>query len=154
MIGTILALALQATPAPPPSDINKLAFIGGCWTLVRPNGTKIEETWLAPAGGAMIGMSRSVRDGKLREFEFMRILPAADGKLQYVAIPSGQPEAAFPVKEIGENAATFENPQHDFPQRILYRLVDKDTLVARIEGSVGGQARSADFPYKRCAVGN
>jgi hypothetical protein len=154
MIGMILAMAVQATPAPPPADINRLAFIGGCWTLVRPNGTKIEELWLAPAGGAMIGMSRSVRDGKLREYEFMRILAGADGKLQYVAIPSGQPEAAFPVKEIAENAVTFENPQHDFPQRILYRLVDKDTLVARIEGSVGGQARSADFPYKRCPAGN
>jgi hypothetical protein len=154
MIAMILALALQATPAPPPSDINKLAFIGGCWTLTRPNGAKIEEQWLAPAGGAMIGMSRTVRDGKLREYEFMRILPAPDGKLQYVAIPSGQPEAAFPVKEIGDNAVTFENPQHDFPQRILYRLVDKDTLVARIEGSVGGQARSADFPYKRCSAAN
>ncbi len=155
MIGSILALALAATPpAAVPSDIDKLGFIGGCWTLVRPNGTKIEEQWLAPAGGAMIGMSRSVRDGKLREFEFMRIVPGDDGKLRYVAIPSGQPEATFPVKEIADGAVTFENPEHDFPQRILYRRVDKDTLVARIEGSVGGQARSADFPYKRCPTGN
>ena len=115
MIGSILALALVATPPAPPSEIDRLAFIAGCWTLTRPNGTKIEEQWLAPAGGAMIGMSRSVRDGKLREYEFMRILPAADGKLQYVAIPSGQAEAAFPVKAIGENTVTFENPQHDFP---------------------------------------
>lgn len=154
MIGSILALALVATPPAPTTEIDRLGFMAGCWTLTRPNGTKIEEQWLAPAGGAMIGMSRSVRDGKLREYEFMRVLPAADGKLQYVAIPSGQAEAAFPVKEIGENAVTFENPQHDFPQRILYRLVDKDTLVARIEGSVGGRARSADFPYTRCAPGN
>ncbi|RRN62246.1 DUF6265 family protein [Caulobacter sp. 602-1] len=155
MLATLFAMALAATPpAPPPGEIDKLGFIAGCWTLTRPNGTKIEEQWLAPAGGAMIGMSRSVRDGKLREFEFMRILPAADGKLQYVAIPSGQAEAAFPMREIGENAVTFEAPEHDFPQRILYRLVDKDTLVARIEGSVGGQARSADFPYTRCAAGN
>lgn len=150
MIGSVLALTLFAAPA----DIDRLAFIAGCWTLVRPNGAKIEEQWLAPAGGAMIGMSRSVRDGKLREYEFMRILPAADGRLQYVAIPSGQAEAAFPVKDIAENAVTFEAPEHDFPQRILYRLVDKDTLVARIEGSVGGQARSADFPYTRCAPAN
>ncbi len=149
MLATLIAMALAASPA----EIDKLNFIAGCWTLTRPNGTKIEEQWLAPAGGAMIGMSRSVRDGKLREYEFMRILPAADGKLQYVAIPSGQAEAAFPLKEIVENTVTFENPQHDFPQRILYRLVDQDTLVARIEGSIGGQARSADFPYKRCPNG-
>jgi len=155
MLATLFALALAATPPVPPSgDIDRLGFMAGCWTLTRPNGTKIEEQWLAPAGGAMIGMSRSVRDGKLREYEFMRILPGADGKPQFVAIPSGQAEAAFPMKEIAENAVTFEAPEHDFPQRILYRLVDKDTLVARIEGSVGGQARSADFPYRRCQTGN
>jgi hypothetical protein len=154
MIASALALALAATPPAPAAEIDRLAFIAGCWTLTRPNGAKIEEQWLAPAGGAMLGMSRTVRDGALREYEFMRILPDADGKLQFVALPSGQAEGAFPMKEIGDNTVTFENPRHDFPQRVLYRLVDKDTLVARIEGSVGGQARSADFPYRRCAAGN
>ncbi|MDR6627084.1 DUF6265 family protein [Caulobacter segnis] len=154
MIASALVLALAATPPAPAAEIDRLAFIAGCWTLTRPSGAKIEEQWLAPAGGAMLGMSRTVRDGALREYEFMRILPAADGKLQFVAIPSGQAEGAFPMKEIGDNTVAFENPLHDFPQRILYRLVDKDTLVARIEGSVGGQARSADFPYRRCAAGN
>jgi hypothetical protein len=154
MLASLIAMALAVTPPVAPSDIDKLGFIAGCWTMVRPNGTKIDEQWFAPSGGAMVGMSRSVRDGKLREYEFMRIAPGDDGKLRYVAIPSGQPEAAFPVKDIADGAVTFENPEHDFPQRILYRLVDKDTLVARIEGSVGGQARSADFPYKRCPSGN
>ena len=153
MIGSLFALALVATPAAP-TDIDKLAFMGGCWTLLRPNGTKIEEQWLAPAGGAMIGMSRSVRDGKLREFEFMRIVPGEDGALRYVVIPSGQAETAFTLKDLATNTATFENPKNDFPQRILYRLADKDTLVARIEGSVNGQERSADFPYRRCPAGN
>ena len=153
MIGSLFALALVATPAAP-TDIDKLAFMGGCWTLLRPNGTKIEEQWLAPAGGAMIGMSRSVRDGKLREFEFMRIVPGEDGALRYVVIPSGQAETAFTLKDLAANTATFENPKNDFPQRILYRLADKDTLVARIEGSVNGQERSADFPYRRCPAGN
>ena len=154
MLVSLLALALAATPPAPPSEVDKLGFIAGCWTMVRPNGTRIDEQWFAPSGGAMIGMSRSVRDGKLREFEFMRIVPGADGKPQYVAIPSGQTEATFPMKEVGENSVVFENPAHDFPQRILYRLVDQNTLVARIEGSYAGQARSADFPYQRCAAGN
>ncbi|NQE63104.1 DUF6265 family protein [Caulobacter sp. RHG1] len=148
MIGSVLALALAA------SEVDKLAFLAGCWTLTRPSGAKIEEQWLAPAAGTMLGMSRTVRDGKLREYEFMRIVPGDDGKPRFVAIPSGQAESAFPVKEIAENAVTFEAPEHDFPQRILYRLLDKDTLVARIEGSVNGQARSADFPYRRCSPAN
>ena len=153
MIASMLALALATTP-PPPAEIDKLGFIAGCWTLTRPNGAKVDEQWLPPSGGAMLGLSRTVRDGKLREYEFMRIAPGDDGKLRYVAIPSGQAEAAFPVKEIGDKMVAFEAPEHDFPQRILYRLVDKDTLVARIEGSINGQARSADFPYKRCTPAN
>jgi hypothetical protein len=150
MIASLIALALAATPS---ADIDKLAFMAGCWTFARPNGSKVDEQWFAPAGGAMVGMSRTVRDGKLRDYEFMRILPGDDGKLRYVVIPSGQPESTFPVKDIASGSVTFEAPEHDFPQRILYRLVDKDTLTARIEGSINGQARSADFPYKRCSNG-
>lgn len=151
MIASLVALSLAATPA---ADIDKLAFMAGCWTFTRPNGSKVEEQWFAPAGGTMVGMSRTVRDGKLRDYEFMRIVPGDDGKLRYVAIPSGQPETTFPLKSVADGSAVFEAPEHDFPQRILYRRVDKDTLAARIEGSINGQARSADFPYKRCPAGN
>ena len=103
MIAALMALSVVAAPG----DIDKLAFISGCWTLVRPNGTKIEEQWLAPAGGAMVGMSRSVRDGKLRQFEFMRIVPGEDGTLRYVVIPSGQAETAFDLKDLAADAVTF-----------------------------------------------
>lgn len=151
MIASILALSLATTPV---TDIDKLAFMAGCWTLTRPNGSKVDEQWFAPSGGAMVGMSRTVRDGKLRDYEFMRIVPGPDGKLRYVVIPSGQVEASFPLKEAAPDSVVFEAPEHDFPQRIRYRLVDKDTLAARIEGSINGQARSADFPYKRCPAGN
>jgi len=105
-------------------------------------------------GGLLLGMSRSVRDGKVREYEFLRIDRDSTGKLRYVAQPSGQAEATFMLKSLTEDTVVFENPRHDFPQRILYKRVDKDTLVARIEGSVEGRARSADFPYRRCAPSN
>lgn len=151
---SLLAIALTAASTAPAAEIDHLGFLTGCWVLTSPNGTKTEEQWMPPAGGTMLGMSRSVRDGKLRAYEFMRILPGPDGKLQFVATPSGQAEAAFPLKERAENTVTFENPQHDFPQRIRYRLADTDTLVGRIEGSVDGKARSVDFPYRRCAPSN
>jgi hypothetical protein len=43
---------------------------------------------------------------------------------------------------------TFENLQHDFPQRIIYR-VDGRKLHARIEGTKDGKTRGVDFPYTR-----
>ncbi|WP_231732126.1 DUF6265 family protein [Caulobacter sp. CCH9-E1] len=148
--------ALPAWPAAaaiPPAETVIGSRLAGCWEQVVPNGRTIEQ-WMPEEGGLLLGMSRSVRDGKVREYEFLRIDRDSTGKLRYVAQPSGQAEATFMLKSLTEDTVVFENPRHDFPQRILYKRVDKDTLVARIEGSVEGRARSADFPYRRCAPGN
>jgi len=48
----------------------------------------------------------------------------------------------------------FEDLAHDFPQRVIYRRLGPDAGTGRIEGQIGGQAKSIDFPYKRCETGN
>jgi hypothetical protein len=106
-----------------------------------------------PGGGVMLGLGRTVRDGKLREYEFVRIVEA-DGSLAYMAEPSGQAKATFPLKSLTADEAVFENPTHDFPQRVIYRRLGADAVTGRIEGQIGGQAKSVDFPYKRCETGN
>jgi hypothetical protein len=99
----------------------------------------------------MLGVSRSVRQGRLREYEFLMIRPSA-ASLDYVARPSGQAEASFAMTRLTGDEVVFENLAHDFPQRILYRRTDADTVTARIEGQVDGKARAEDYPYKRCAI--
>jgi hypothetical protein len=141
-----LLLALQTAP------IDQAAFLSGCWRQDRPNGV-VEEQWLAPGGGVMLGMSRTVRDGQVRTYEFTRIQESG-GRLTFFAMPSGQPAAAFPLKSATDGELVFENPAHDFPQRVIYRRQGADGLLGRIEGEIGGKARSVDFPYKRCAGGN
>jgi hypothetical protein len=48
-----------------------------------------------------------------------------------------------------EDSATFENLEHDFPQRILYRLFPDGRLLVRIEGNRGGVPSGVDFPMRR-----
>jgi hypothetical protein len=154
MLALVLAASMAATPpAAPAADVARLGWMTGCWMQVRANG-RVDEQWMAPGGGVMLGMSRTLKDGKLREYEFLRIAPGADGKLGFIADPSGQPEATFPLKEITDDSVVFEEPAHDFPQRILYKRVDANTIIARIEGQIGGLARSVDYPYTRCPAGN
>jgi Domain of unknown function (DUF6265) len=131
------------------ADVDRLSWLSGCWTQPRANGL-VEEQWMTPRGGSMLGMSRTVVGGKTAEFEFLRIA-VVDGTLAYVAKPSGQAEAAFPVKSLEDAVVVFENLSHDFPQRIIYRRNADATITARIEGTVKGEARGHDFPYKRCA---
>lgn len=148
----MLALILAAQLAGPPATIDQMTWLQGCWIQTKPNGA-VEELWMAPGGGTMLGLGRTVRDGKLRDYEFVRIVEA-DGSLAYVAEPSGQAKATFALKSLTADEAVFEDPAHDFPQRVIYRRVGGDAVAGRIEGQIGGQAKSVDFPYKRCASGN
>jgi len=46
------------------------------------------------------------------------------------------------------NQFIFENPAHDFPKRIVYRLISADSLHAFIDDGVAGTKRQ-HFYYKK-----
>jgi hypothetical protein len=100
-------------------------------------GADIVEQWMKPAGGTMLGMSRTVVDGKTKEFEFLQIRASDTGEIQFIARPSGQPEATFRLTGGSDKEAIFANPEHDFPQKVIYRLAEDGSLAA------GSRARSA-----------
>lgn len=130
------------------ASVSDLAWMTGCWQSVGGEEGSVE-IWMAPAGGIMLGMNRSMRDGKASGYEFMRIIEKADGSLVFVASPSGQDSATFTVADLGSGNVVFENSAHDFPQRIIYRLISDDHLLGRIEGSIDGETRAIDFPMSR-----
>lgn len=97
----------------------------------------------------MLGVSRTVKGGKTVAFEFMQLKVNQEGKLVYIALPSGQVETTFVVAARGEGTATFENLTHDFPQRVIYSAQPQQRLVARIEGTRSGRFRAIEFPMRR-----
>jgi hypothetical protein len=97
----------------------------------------------------MLGMSRTVANEKTVEYEFIVLRQDANGDIFYVAKPSGQPEASFKLTRGSATEAVFENPEHDFPQRISYKLNPDGTLLAAIDGTKAGKIRRVEFPYKR-----
>jgi Domain of unknown function (DUF6265) len=137
-----------AKPAPPPA-IAKLLWLAGNWRLEK-NNRLVEEQWMVPAGGVMLGMGRTVAKGKVVEYEFLQIREGPGGALFYIAQPSGQKEAAFQAQSLSETAVVFENQLHDFPQKVTYALQPDGSLLALIEG-VGsdGQAKRVEFGYQR-----
>ncbi len=102
----------------------------------------------------MLGMSRTVSGGKTVAFEYLRIVEEVGGWIVLIASPSGQETARFRMVSMSEYDVVFENKEHDFPQRIIYRLVASGKLLGRIEGVVDGAERSADFPMTRTNCGN
>ncbi len=139
-------------PAPAP-QIDKLAWLAGSWRMEKA-GRVVEEQWMTPAAGAMLGMSRTVAKNRVVEFAFLQIREGPGGTLFYVYQPSGDKEAAYQLLSLKDNEVVFENREHDFPQRILYTHQADGSVVAAIEGPPGADdtRKRVEFPYQR--VGN
>ena len=144
----LLPLSVAASDLPAWSSLQWLA---GCWQASGAEAGS-EEHWLAPAGGAMLGVSRTIRKGKMSEYEFLRI-HEQEGQLYFTAKPSGQAEASFKLMAFESGLLQFENPQHDFPQKISYRQQADGSLLARIEGTRNGKTKVIDFPMSRVSCG-
>jgi hypothetical protein len=53
-------------------QLEGLAWLEGYWSG-QVNGDEVDEVWAKAAAGAMMGMFRCVREGKVRFYEFMTI---------------------------------------------------------------------------------
>lgn len=147
----LFATLLLAAPAHAACPVDTIAWLTGSWSATR-NGVREEEHWMAPRAGVMMGMNRIATDTKLRGFEFFRIETRGDSVF-YMSSPGGRhPATPFRLTECGPGRVVFENPAHDFPQRVIYQLVHPDTLHARIEGTMKGKFSSANWTWTRGAL--
>lgn len=145
LVGFLMAGSVIAQE--PKTAITDFAWLAGCWDG-SSGGRESLEQWMKPSGQTMLGMSRTVVNGKTVAYEFIQ-LREQEGEILYIAKPSGQAEASFKLVQYSNHEAVFENPQHDFPQRIIYRLEKDGSLAAAIEGTSKGKLKRIDFPMKR-----
>ena len=136
----LISIAVVQTPT-----LTDISWIAGDWQTAPGGRRQIEEHWTQAAGGSMMGMSRTVAGEKTVEFEYLRIEQRADG-IYYVAHPQARcPGTDFKLTRASASEAVFENPQHDFPKRIIYRKSGDDSLSASIDGGEGSKARTFTF---------
>ena len=127
-------------------SIKDVAWLQGCWEL-REGDRLVEERWMPPRAGSMLGVGRTTRGSKLVEHEYI-VLTERDGRLAYEAHPSGQATTTFISHPIAGREVVFEDPTHDFPQRVGYRSTGPGQMLAWVEGTAGGKARRIEFPYR------
>ncbi|UJR81351.1 DUF6265 family protein [Sandaracinus amylolyticus] len=117
-------------------------FLAGTWVADHDDGARTEETWTVPRGSVMPGSSHTeAPDGRTRSWESLRIEQRGDA-IFYVALPVGADgETSFAAVELEADRAVFENPQHDFPQRITYQLEGPEILRATVS-DLGGATQT------------
>jgi hypothetical protein len=144
LFGAVAAVLLMGQAAPA-ARVDALGWMAGSWES-NENGAWTEEVWSPPRAGALIGDSHTSLGGQAGEFEYMRIEAGADGVPVYLAQPGGAPAVPFRLTAGDAASATFDNPGHDFPQRIVYRR-SGDVMVATISALDGSHAMT--WTYRR-----
>lgn len=145
-----ILIGLTASSEMRAADLSDLAWMAGNWTGVK-DGVEMEELWQTPKGNMMLGLHRDVAAGRTVSFEFLRIEATAEG-ITYWASPRGRPATPFRLTELKEKRVVFANPEHDFPQRIIYWLDKDSALHAKIEGTQGGKPVAEEWTWRRTAT--
>lgn len=148
LTGFLFALILVSATAAQPR-LADFAGMAGCWER-RDDAKKliVSEQWMSPEGTSIIGMARTVKNGKTTDWEFMRIEERLGG-IYFVAKPKANPaETDFKLVRSANGEYVFENAAHDFPQRVIYKG-DATRLTGRIEGTNKGKPLAIDFPMVR-----
>ncbi|HET9481358.1 MAG TPA: DUF6265 family protein [Candidatus Polarisedimenticolia bacterium] len=141
-----------------PARLRSLDWLLGSWVR-EGRRVAVHEVWTRLSDRTFEGESFSVskEDGRKTPMEDLRLVEMG-GDVFYVPKVAGNPyPVAFRLVAHKDGEALFENPGHDFPTRIGYRLEPDGTLLAFIEGpaepgSPGGAARRIDFSFRRAGA--
>lgn len=135
-IALILLFMVAVFRLPAQSPWDGLQRLAGTW---KQSGTFLYEKWEAGTTDTLRGEAYQQLPGAEKSTtEYLRIVRQADGSIVYQATVLNQNDSAtieFPLTFFTGNSWAFENPKHDFPQRIEYWLQDGETLRATISGS-------------------
>jgi hypothetical protein len=143
-----LCVALTACASGPKQDPGRFGFMVGCWQSAE---TGNKEVWSYPELGIMFGYATTAST-----WEQSRIDQRA-GQATYTASPEGQRPVTFiearradttgAGQVMAQTSVTFENGDHDYPQRIQYRQTEQGLAasISKLDGS-----RPVEYSWQRC----
>lgn len=127
-------------------ELEKANYLLGNWEFKNENGT-LQEIWTSKNDSTFAGQSYFINKKDTIHNETIDLVEN-NGILQYVATIKGENQnlpTTFNFTETKENELVFENPKHDYPSKILYRLKDSSKLEITISGKQLGKTSSENF---------
>lgn len=144
------ATAEQPVATAPEAAINKLHWLAGWWQQTMSGGILFEQ-WQITANGSMKGKGGFIKDRDTMIIENL-MLEAHGDTVMYIPTVTDQ-NNGMPIPFVMTVAAgdsfVFENPAHDFPNRITYHRTSATSLVAAIYGNKDGKMKSETFEMKK-----
>lgn len=138
-------------PADEADRMKPFKWLIGNWTMQQGEGM-ITENWKEATKQMLTGESSFIqKDGTVKPFETMQLV-FRKKTYYYIAKAAGQNNeepVAFKITAYSDMGFIAENPEHDFPKRIIYKLVSKDSIHATVDGGVDNPQKKSDYYYSR-----
>ena len=134
----------------PVRQIAKAEWLIGAWENKMPNGT-LSENWEKENDSVFKGQSFFIHGKDTIHSESIALVEE-NGTLMYRPTVQGQnggKPVDFKLTSATDKQLVFENPSHDFPQKISYTKITNDSLVAEISGQQQGKPASEKFSMKK-----
>jgi|GEM_PF-604723 hypothetical protein len=130
--------------------IKEISWIVGTWEGIDDNELIFVEVWTKGDGNWMNGKGATLTpDGDTLFKETLKI-ELVEGTPYYVAtVPENPGPVLFKMVEGDATHCVFENPDHDFPQRIEYSLQTNSTLLVKLEGIENGTPKTEALSFEK-----
>jgi hypothetical protein len=130
--------------------IKKTNWLLGKWENKVDEGV-LSENWKRLNDSTFQAESFFIKEKDTLHFESITLQQKGE-ELFYNATVKGQNNdkpVTFNMTSETDKKLVFENPKHDYPQKITYTLINKDSLVAEISGIQLGKPSSEKFGMKK-----
>ncbi|MEP7106427.1 MAG: DUF6265 family protein [Ferruginibacter sp.] len=127
-----------------------LYALEGKWIMKSKNGT-IGEEWTKINKDYLQNRGFIIRANNTITTERVALRNTKEG-IYYtstVVDQNNRQPVAFRLTSAGNNIFVFENPKHDYPKRISYSFINKDSLHAWIDDGKQIPEKKSAFRYSR-----
>jgi len=145
-----VALVISCKKSEKENKLEAANWLVGTWENKSDYGDMIE-IWNKSNDSLYVGNSYFIKQKDTLHSESIELKQKGDVVL-YIPTVKGQNNdqpVTFQLTKQTPKQLVFENPTHDFPQKIVYQQITTDSLVATISGMQQGKASSESFSMKK-----
>lgn len=132
--------------------IKEFDLLKGSWQMKKKNGSAIMESWHVFNDSTLSGESLLVSVTGQSSVSETLSLVFRNNEYYYISTVAGQNNnraVTFRITSHSAKGFVAENPEHDFPRRITYNFINKDSIHAFIDGGPSMPDKKMNFYYSR-----
>ena len=128
-------------------DLEIFRWLVGKWEGLQGSGIYHEE-WEFNDESVLTGKAYLIKKGEILNTEKLKIHLSGSDVLYTADVSHNPSPVSFRLTSYENNIFIFENPDHDFPQKITYEMKNDGSLFAVVEAINNGKNRRIEYSLK------